>query len=162
MSKKITAAFLVTVFVLSTLLIAMPVQAHTTIGRPMPTVPYYAYNFDPHAPGPTGYVWPGSGVVSLSTAPNVGSGAPSPITWVQGSFLPPGYQSPWSTNPPGAATSWYQLAGNAYAPFGAVLTESTGDLIFAVNFTTTGFTADWRLQVFESSHLPSTRIHASS
>ena len=70
--------------------------------------------------------------------PNWGSGAPSPITWAQGPYLPPGYQSPWSTNPPGAGSSWYQLAGNAYAPFGAVLTESTGDLIFAINFTTHG------------------------
>src|SRR5208283_4725427 len=36
----------------------------------------------------------------------------------------------------GAPTSsWYQLQGSAYAPFGAVLTGSTGDLIFAINAT---------------------------
>src|SRR5208282_4462555 len=32
-------------------------------------------------------------------------------------------------------SSWYQLQGSAYAPFGAVLTGSTGDLIFAINAT---------------------------
>jgi hypothetical protein len=53
-----------------------------------------------------------------------------------GYMSPPGYQSPFSSNPPGSPSSWLQLAGNAYAPFGAVLTESKGDLIFAVNFTT--------------------------
>ncbi len=65
MSKKITAAFLVLLFALSTVLIATPVQGHFTLGRPTSTVPYRVRDFDPHVPGPTGYVWPGSGVVSL-------------------------------------------------------------------------------------------------
>jgi len=141
-SKKLSPTLLVMTFALSTVLIAVPVQAHFTIGRPTGTLPYRVRDFDPHVPGPTGYVWPGSGVVTLSTAPNVGSGAPSPVTWGQGWMLPPGYQSPWSTNPLGAPTSWYQLAGNTYAPFGAILTsteehDNVGDLIFAINFTTT-------------------------
>jgi len=145
MSKKLSAAFLVMIFALSTVLIAVPVQAHHTLGRPTPTVPYRVRDFDPHVPGPTGYVWPGAGVVTLGTAPNVGSGAPSPVTGSTGWMLPPGYQSPWSTNPSGAPTSWYQLAGNTYAPFGAILTSTderanVGDLIFAINFTTHGGT----------------------
>jgi len=51
----------------------------------------------------------------------------------------PGYQSPYPNgNPPGApSNSWYQLEGDTYAPFGAVLTNSTGDLIFALNATGT-------------------------
>jgi hypothetical protein len=58
-----------------------------------------------------------------------------------GYMSPLGYQSPFSTNPPGAPTSWQQLAGNAYAPFGAILTsteehDNVGDVIFAINFTT--------------------------
>ena len=46
-------------------------------------------------------------------------------------------------NPPGASSSWYQLAGNAYAPFGAVLTDSTGDMIFGINFSTTALLSDF-------------------
>jgi len=151
MSKKLSAAFLVMIFALSTALIAIPAQAHFTVGRPTGTLPYRVRDFDPHVPGPTGYVWPGSGVVTLSQAGGVvgtnwGSGAPSPVTWAQQGFMfPPGYQSPWSTNPPGVPTSWLQLAGNAYAPFGAILTSTedtnnVGDLIFGINFTTTGLT----------------------
>jgi hypothetical protein len=40
------------------------------------------------------------------------------------------------------SSSWYQLEGDAYAPFGAVLTGSSGDLIFAIN-ATYGFTGRW-------------------
>ena len=58
----------------------------------------------------------------------------------------PGYQSPYPGQKPPAtpgvnqfgnapSSSWYQLEGDAYAPFGAVLTGSTGDLIFALNAT---------------------------
>ena len=69
--------------------------------------------------------------------------------------LSPGYESPYpcrlsgedpgqvpgdQCNPVNApASSWYQLQGNVYAPFGAVLASSTGDLIFALN-ATAGFT----------------------
>jgi hypothetical protein len=141
MGKKLSAAFLVMIFALSTALVAIPVQAHFTVGRPTGTLPYRVRDFDPHVPGPTGYVWPGSGVVTLDT----GAGAPSsPVTWAQQGYMsPPGYQSPFSTNPPGSPSSWLQLAGNAYAPFGAILTstddhDNVGDLIFGINFTTTG------------------------
>jgi hypothetical protein len=52
--------------------------------------------------------------------------------------MAPGYQSPYpSGNPPGAPASWYQLESDAYSPFGAPLTGSTGDLIFALNATCT-------------------------
>ena len=144
MNKKLYAAFLTVVFILSIALIAVPTEAHFTVGRPTGTLPYRVRDFDPHVPGPTGYVWPGSGVVTLPT----GSGAPSPVTWAQqGYMFPPGYQSPWSTNPPGVPTSWLQLAGNAYAPFGAILTstedhDNVGDIIFGINFTTTGKTSN--------------------
>jgi len=137
MSEKLSASFLVMIFALSTLLFAIPAQAHFTIGRPTGTLPYRVRDFDPHVLGPTGYVWPGSGVVTLGT----GAGAPSPVTWAQQGYMsPPGYQSPFSTNPPGSPSSWLQLAGNAYAPFGAILTstddhDNVGDLIFAVNFS---------------------------
>src|SRR5208282_3314953 len=90
--------------------------------------------------GVIGYVFPGGGLAALTGAPNVAS-----------SVLSPGYQAPYpctsngqelgngvvvgstgnapGCNPPGAPTSsWYQLQGSAYAPFGAVLTGSTGDL----------------------------------
>jgi hypothetical protein len=141
MDTKLSAAFLALLFVFSTILIAVPAQAHFTVGRPTGTLPYRVRDFDPHVPGPTGYVWPGSGVVTLPT----GSGAPSsPVTWAQQGYMsPPGYQSPFSTNPPGSPSSWLQLSGNAYAPFGAMLTstddhDNVGDLVFGINFTTNG------------------------
>ncbi len=40
------------------------------------------------------------------------------------------------------SSSWYQLESDAYAPFGAVLTGSTGDLIFAIN-ATYGYMGTW-------------------
>src|SRR5208337_3765166 len=44
--------------------------------------------------------------------------------------------NPTGCIPQGApSSSWYQLEGSAYAPFGAVLADSTGDLIFALNAT---------------------------
>ncbi|MGA8904753.1 MAG: carboxypeptidase-like regulatory domain-containing protein [Candidatus Bathyarchaeia archaeon] len=95
---------------------------------------YHSNDFDPHVPGVIGYVWPGSGLNSYLGFPNVAS-----------DVLSPGYQSPYpGGNPPGAPTqSWYQLEGDAYAPFGAVLTGSTGDLIFALN-ATAGFRGRWQ------------------
>lgn len=107
---------------------AAPVYAHTTLGNLNGTGPFYRSNdheLNPtntlggHVPGPLGYVWPGSGL-------NMYSGITS---------NPPGYQSPFTTfeNP-------IQVAGNAYAPEGAILTSTTnhdsvGDLIFAINFS---------------------------
>jgi hypothetical protein len=83
MSKKLSAVFLVLIFILGTALIAVPAQAHFTLGRPTATVPYRVRDFDPHVPGPTGYVWPGAGVVTLGS----GSGAPSPVTWAQMGYM---------------------------------------------------------------------------
>src|SRR5208337_3840844 len=95
-----------------------------------------------------GYVWPGRGLNAYTGVPNSAS-----------SVLSPGYQSPYpcrlggeplgfsggvvgssgypaQCNPTGAPTSsWYQLQGSTYSPFGAVLAGSTGDLIFAINAT---------------------------
>ena len=46
LSKKLTAIFLVLIFALSTALIAIPVQAHFTLGRPTGTIPYRVRDFD--------------------------------------------------------------------------------------------------------------------
>jgi hypothetical protein len=105
-----------------------PVYAHTTLGDLNGNPPFYRSNdneLNPtntlggHAPGPLGYVWPGSG---LNTYSGIASN-------------PPGYQSPFTTfeNPT-------QVAGNAYAPEAAILTstldhDSVGDLVFAINFS---------------------------
>ena len=104
----------------------VPAQAHFTLGNLTGTYRYHANDFDPHVAGPIGYVWPGSGQNAYSGSLNGAS-----------SNLSPGYQSPYpGGNPPGApSNSWYQLEGDTYAPFGAVLTSSTGDLIFAMNAT---------------------------
>src|SRR5208283_5266062 len=113
-------------FLLSTLAIIVPTQAHFTVGNLSGTNPYEINNFDPHVAGPIGYVWPGSGQCAYDGFPNQANDNCSP-----------GYQSPYPNgNPPGApSNSWYQLEGDTYAPFGAVLTNSAGDLVFALNAT---------------------------
>src|SRR5208283_5645380 len=115
-------------FLLSTLAIIVPTQAHFTLGNLSGTSPYSINNFDPHVAGPIGYVWPGSGQCAYQGFPNQAN-----------DLCSPGYQAPYPNgNPPGApSNSWYQLEGDTYAPFGAVLTSSTGDLIFALNATGT-------------------------
>ena len=126
MRKKLAATLAIAIFVISTLAVMVPTQAHFTLGNLSGTNPYDINNFDPHVAGPVGYVWPGSGQCAYQGQPNTVSANCSP-----------GYQSPYpSGNPPGApSNSWYQLEGDTYAPFGAVLTSSTGDLIFAINAT---------------------------
>lgn len=126
MHKKLAASLTIAIFILGTLAIMSPVQAHYTLGLNTGTPPYHVSDFDPHQTGVIGYVWPGSGE-------NAYAGAPNSVN-----TYPPGYVAPWAdngVNPPGAPPTWYQLAGNAYAPFGAVLVGSTGDLIFAINAT---------------------------
>jgi hypothetical protein len=120
------ALFLIGLFIVGILAVGIPVQASFTLGNLTGTTPYDIHNFDPHVPGVIGYVWPGSGECAYLGYPNVASDNCSP-----------GYQAPYPNgNPPGApSNSWYQLEGNSYAPFGAVLTGSTGDLIFALNAT---------------------------
>jgi len=123
-----------------------PVHATFTLGDLTGSYPWHQNDFDPHVAGVIGYVWPGGGENSYSGAPNIASNTNYP-----------GYQSPFpctvSTGakqseptlygnsncaPPGAPASWYQEQGSAYAPFGAVLAGSTGDLIFAINSTACG------------------------
>jgi len=145
--RKVTALLVVAIFLLSTLVIGVPVQAHFTLGNLTGTYRFHSEDFDPHVSGVIGYVWPGGGLNAYTGVPNAAS-----------SVLSPGYQSPYpctlageptgnggivgttgnaaQCNPTGAPTSsWYQLQGSAYAPFGAVLTGSTGDLVFAINAT---------------------------
>jgi hypothetical protein len=101
-------------------------SAHFTLGKLTNNYRFHAQDFDPHVPGPTAFLWPGAGFSALTGSP---------------SGLPPGYQTPWPNhNPPSAPSSWYQLEGNAYSPFGAVLTSTAshaniGDLILGINFT---------------------------
>ena len=126
MHKKLAAMLTIAIFAMGTLAIAVPVSAHFTLGNLTGTYRYHANDFDPHVPGVIGYVWPGGGL-------NAYSGSPASVNSATG----PGYQSPYpGGNPVGAPTSsWYQLEGDTYAPFGAILAGSTGDLIFAINAT---------------------------
>ena len=127
MRKKLVATLTIAIFLISTFAIAVPAQAVFTLGNMSGTNPYEINNFDPHVAGPIGYVWPGSGECAYLGFPNQANT----------NGCAPGYESPYpSGNPPGApSNSWYQLEGDTYAPFGAVLTNSTGDLIFALNAT---------------------------
>jgi hypothetical protein len=132
------AVMVVALFVLGTISFAEPVKAHFTLGDTTPTYRYHANDFDPHVAGVIGYAWPGAGQNSYAGNPGI----------AKVNFAP-GYQSPYPGGKPpstasaaftgGAPTSWYQLEGDAYSPFGAVLTASTGDLIFAINATCTSF-----------------------
>ena len=107
-------------------IVAPPASAQFTLGDYTPTYPFHSNDFDPHVPGPTAYVWPGSGLAAYTGAP---------------AGFPPGYQTPYpNRNPPGNSPSIYQLDSGEYEPFGAILTSthdhlSTGPLIFALNFT---------------------------
>ena len=133
LTKRLVAALTIAIFIISPFMALAPIEAHFTLGDLTGTFRYHVNDFDPHVPGVIGYVWPGGGQNAYSGFPNfanVNSG--------------PGYQSPYPGGKPGAtpgssgnapSSSWYQLEGNAYAPFGAVLAESTGDLIFAINAT---------------------------
>ncbi|HKM50328.1 MAG TPA: hypothetical protein VJZ75_04035 [Candidatus Bathyarchaeia archaeon] len=140
MHKKLAALFTIMIFAISTLAVANPVAATFTLGDLSGTYRYHGNDFDPHLQlgnGVVGYVWPGGGQNAYSGFPNVGSVNSAP-----------GYQSPYPGGKPGAAPdtsgdapspSWYQLEGDTYAPFGAVLAGSTGDLIFAINSTCTSY-----------------------
>ena len=128
LNRRLAAALTIAIFVISTVAIITPAQATFTLGNLSGTSPYSINNFDPHVAGPVGYVWPGAGQCAWDGYPNQASDNCSP-----------GYQAPYPNgNPPGApSNSWYQLEGDTYAPFGAVLTNSTGDLVFALNATCT-------------------------
>jgi len=124
--KIVLASFLLGVIVAPVAWQIDPVSAHFTLGELTDAYRFHADDFDPHVPGPTAFLWPGAGYAAM-----IGST----------SGLPPGYQSPWpGGNPPSALSSWYQLEGNSYAPFGAILTStpdhpSIGDMILGINFT---------------------------
>lgn len=117
----------IAVFLISTLAFTSPVSAHFTLGDYTATHPFHVNDYDSHVSGLIGYVWPGSGAGAYM-------GFPGTI----GNDLAPGYMPPYpadSLAATGAPNNWLQLDGAAYAPFGAILTSSTGDLIFAVNAT---------------------------
>ena len=150
MNGRIKALILIAIFIVATLAAANQVSASFTLGDLTGTYPYHTNDFDPHVPGVIGYVWPGGGQDAFNGFPNFASVNNAP-----------GYQAPYpSGKPPGApgasnvggapSSSWYQLEGDSYSPFGAILTGSTGDLIFALNATafqadgTTRFTGRWQ------------------
>ena len=126
LSSGLKGFFLIGLFIVGILAVGVPVQASFTLGNLTGTSPFHANDFDPHLPGVIGYVWPGDGQCAYLGHENVAS-----------NNCAPGYQAPYpGSNPPGApSNSWYQLEGDTYAPFGAVLTGSNGDLIFALNAT---------------------------
>ena len=133
MNKKLLAVLTITVFAISTFTLVSPASATFTLGDLTPTYRYHVNDFDPHVPGVIGYVWPGGGQNAYAGFPNFANVNNAP-----------GYQSPYPGGKPGFApglsggapsASWYQLQGDAYAPFGAVLAGSMGDLIFAINAT---------------------------
>jgi hypothetical protein len=135
--KKLAATLTIAIFLFSTLAILAPVQAHFTLGLNTPNYPYHVDDFDPHVPGVIGYVWPGGGE-------NTYLGYPQYVTNV----VSPGYVAPYPSKDLNAhGFGWtqnlMQLDGHEYAPFGAIVTGTKGDLIFAVNateYTRDGFT----------------------
>jgi len=145
--RGILAVVTIVIFTISSFAVANPVQAHFTLGQLTGTYRFHELDFDPHVSGVVGYVWPGGGQNAYTGSSNYAS-----------DNLSPGYQTPYpcvsggeptgnggragsNGNPSGCipqgapSSSWYQLEGSAYAPFGAVLADSTGDLIFALNAT---------------------------
>src|SRR5208282_1017313 len=143
----ILAVVTIIIFTISSFAVVNPVQAHFTLGQLTGTYRFHELDFDPHVSGVVGYVWPGGGQNAYLGSSNLAS-----------DNLSPGYQTPYpcvsageptgnggragsNGNPSGClpqdapSSSWYQLEGSAYAPFGAVLADSTGDLIFALNAT---------------------------
>ncbi len=137
--KKLVATLTVTIFIISTFAILAPVQAHFTLGlNNEGAYPYTVTNFDPHTTGVIGYVWPGGGEDTYDGSPTgsvpntlkiVGPGyvAPYPLSALAKAGV---YPAPWSQN-------YAQEDGDEYAPFGAIVVGSTGDLIFAINRTGT-------------------------
>jgi hypothetical protein len=113
---------------MSTIAILAPVRADFTLGQNQPNYPFTVQNFDPHVPGVIGYVWPGGGE-------NTYDGAPTAVT----PLLSPGYVAPYPSNAVSKSAGWTQnveqLDGDEYAPSGAIIAGSTGDLIFAINAT---------------------------
>jgi len=137
--KKLVAVLTIAIFVLSSVAIIAPASAHFTLGDLTPNYRFHANDYDPHVAGPLMYVSPGAGAGAFS----------GPYTGGPVGLFPPGYQSPNpGGNPPGQQASVYQLDGNTYAPFGAILTSTddhpnTGPLVFAINFSDPTAFAGW-------------------
>ncbi|MFH0849070.1 MAG: carboxypeptidase-like regulatory domain-containing protein [archaeon] len=120
--RKTGYAFFVVVL-LTLGMIAVPAQAHFTLGIYKGTRDYHDTDFDgaqgAHIPGLTGYVFPGAGP---ATTP-----FPGMLNQIPGVGLTgyPGYQSLYpGGNPPGSDQKWLQADASAYAPFGAILTST--------------------------------------
>jgi len=147
LQKKLAAGLTIAIFLISTIAIVSqltPVSAHFTLGDYTSTSPYHVCDFDgatpcadafnaaAHVPGVIGYVWPGSG-----SADYTGNGPALGFSY--GNNFAPGYMPPYPGHDLAGMASvpanWLQLDQNEYAPFGAILTGTTGDLIFAVNAT---------------------------
>jgi hypothetical protein len=136
LSKRIYAAFMVSLFLLGIVAMAGPSLAHHTLGVQTdgtdPNNMYRAHDVETnldHVPGPIGYVFPGGGkdwITGLTPDPDA-------VEF-------PGYQSPWTNYPEGAPNfNWWQLRGTSYTPFGAILAstedyDNIGDLIFGISF----------------------------
>jgi hypothetical protein len=130
--KKLAATLTISIFILSMFAVMVPAQAHFTLGSSSPVYPWTTNNFDPHVDGVIGYVWPGGGE-------NTYLGAPTAVS----NIVAPGYIAPYPTNSiAGSAlaqttypANYLQVDAHEYAPFGAIVTGTTGDLIFAINAT---------------------------
>ena len=104
-----------------------PAASHFTVGDSKPSYPFVINNYYPHVSGPLGYVWPGGGLIGQGTVDRPDA---------------PGYQPPWPRYPAWMMprSSWLQLEGTSYAPFGAILTSTDGhvnkgDLLFGINYS---------------------------
>jgi hypothetical protein len=130
--KKLAATLTISIFILSMFAVMAPAQAHFTLGSSSPVYPWTTNNFDPHVPGVIGYVWPGGGE-------NAYLGAPTYVS----SIVAPGYIAPYPTQSIAGSSvaqvtypaNYLQVDAHEYAPFGAIVTGTTGDLIFAINAT---------------------------
>lgn len=105
----------------------LPVAPHFTLGQDVSRYPFSINNYDPHVSGPVGYVWPGVGLIGRGTLSQPEA---------------PGYQHPWPNYPQHMKLrrGWTQLEGNAYSPFGAILTSTDdhhvrGDLLLGINYS---------------------------
>ena len=87
MNKKLAASLSIAIFLMSTIAVLAPVQAHFTLGQNTPNYPFTLQNFDPHVPGVIGYVWPGGGE-------NTYNGYPT----VLNPLFSPGYVAPYPGN----------------------------------------------------------------
>ena len=136
LDKKLAASLSIAIFLMSTIAVLAPVQAHFTLGQNTPNYPFTQQNFDPHVTGVIGYVWPGGGE-------NTYNGYPTTVN----PLLSPGYVAPYPSKPSGNSalgldSNVEQLDGDEYSPSGAIVVSSTGDLIFAINATGNTTTTD--------------------